>query len=147
MTDALAADFPADDFDQPDEKWFIEDKDRDPTPEFNRQVRFLGMLHNLAPEITATAIPNAAKISDWQRIRRWREGAVAGALDLDLTWRPTRPGDRGCFFAEFKDGQRMPDVDQRRRLNTLTRQGHGCGVYRNAETLIRHLRAAGAPFL
>jgi hypothetical protein len=127
--------------------WFIEPKDKDPTPEFNRQVRFLGMLKNLAPAVSATAIPNAAKISDWQRIRRWREGAVAGALDLDLTWKPTRPGDRGVFFAEFKDKDGMPTVEQRRRLNALYRQGHGCGVYRRAETLLEHLRAAGAPFL
>jgi hypothetical protein len=46
MTDALAADFPADDFNQPDEPWFIEAKDKDSAPEFNRQMLFLSRLHN-----------------------------------------------------------------------------------------------------
>jgi hypothetical protein len=147
MADALAFDFPADDFDQPDEPWFIERKDRDPTPEFNRQMRFLSRLHALAPAVDAIAIPNAAKGSDWERIRRYREGARAGALDLLITWRPTRPDDRGVYFPEFKNGQKMPDRDQRDRLNLHFRQGHGCGVYRRAETLLEHLRAAGAPFL
>ena len=95
----------------------------------------------------AIAIPNAGKSSEWERIRRWREGARAGALDLLLTWTPTKPGDRGVFFAEFKDGTKEPKPAQIERLNLLYRQGHRCGVYRNSMTLLLHLQEAGAPFL
>jgi hypothetical protein len=145
MTEALLLDMPEER--EGDEPWFIEAKDRDPTPEFNRQILFLGRLKTLAPAVTAIAIPNAGKGSDWERIRRWREGACAGALDLLITWAPTRPGDRGVFFAEFKNGEKPPTRVQRDRLNEHYRQGHGCGVYRNADTLLNHLRAAGAPFI
>lgn len=137
--------FPPDDFEEKDQPWFIEPKDKDPDPEIDRQIAFLARLGREAPRVSAVAIPNAGKRSDWERLQRWREGAVAGALDLDLTWKPERPDDRGVFFAEFKDGDGMPTTAQRRRLNRLFKQGHGCGVYRTAATLIAHLRDAGAP--
>jgi hypothetical protein len=146
MADALAADFPADDFDQPDEPWFLEPKDKDPTPELKRQQAFLASIAKRAPTVDVVAIPNAGKATDWERIQRWKEGARAGALDLVISWEPTRAGDRGVFFAEMKDGEEMPTLTQKRRLNKYFRQGHGCGVYRTAATLIEHLRAAGAPF-
>lgn len=128
-----------------DEPWFIEPKDRNPAPELDRQKTFLAMLARLGPACDAVAIPNAGKSTDWERIQRWKEGARAGALDLVVTWAPTRPDDRGVFFPEFKDGQKMPTPAQRDRLNRYFRMGHHCGVYRNPETLIEHLRAAGAP--
>lgn len=130
-----------------DAPWFLEPRDRDPASEFDRQTAFLSKIHRLAPSIDVLAIPNAGKGTDWERVRRWREGARAGALDLKMTWKPTRPGDRGVFFAEMKDGQKMPTKDQRDRLNRYFRQGHGCGVFRKPETLIDHLRRAGAPFI
>jgi hypothetical protein len=130
-----------------DEPWFIESKDRDPLAEFDRQRSFLAKLQRAAPAVDAVAIPNAGRASDWERIRRWNEGARKGALDLVITWKPTRPDDRGVFFPEFKDGQKMPSPAQRERLNRLYRMGHGCGVYRTPGRLIAHLRAAGAPFL
>ena len=129
-----------------DEPWFIEPKDDDPAPELKRQMAFLSMLARLGPACDAVAIPNAGKSSDWERIQRWKEGARAGALDLLITWSVGMPG-HGVFLAEFKDGKKMPTPAQRDRLNTYFRQGHGCGVYRNGETLIAHLRAAGAPIL
>jgi hypothetical protein len=124
-----------------DAPWFIEPKDRDPASEFDRQVAFLSKIHRLAPSIDVLAIPNAGKGSDWERIQRWREGARRGALDLVIAW------NRSVFFAEFKDGQKMPTKDQRERLNRYYRQGHHCGVYRKPDTLIEHLRGLGAPFL
>lgn len=130
-----------------DEPWFIERRDRDPTPEFDRQKLFLKLLKKYAPAVDAVAIPNSGKLTDWERIRRWNEGARRGALDLIMTWKPTKPGDRGVFFAEFKSGDGMPTVDQRERLNSYFRMGHGCGVYRKPETLLVHLYRAGAPFL
>ena len=129
-----------------DEPWFIEPKDKDPTPELDRQVAFLSELGRDAPAIDALAIPNAGRSTDWERLQRWREGARGGALDLVLSWEPTSANDRGIFFAEFKDGQKMPTRAQRDRLNMYFRRGFRCGVYRRPKTLIAHLRDAGAPF-
>lgn len=126
---------------------FVEEKDLDPTPENERQGAFLSLAAKLAPSVDVVAIPNAGKATDWERLERWREGARAGALDLLITWQPTKPGDRGVFFAEFKSGKKMPTPAQRERLNRYHAMGHGCGVYRRKETLLRHLRDAGAPFL
>ncbi len=131
----------------PQEPWFIEKRDMDPRDEFARQTSFLKDLKKLAPAVDAIAIPNAGKSSDWERVRRWREGARAGALDLLITWKPTRPDDRGVFFAEFKDATKMPSPAQVERLNLLFRQGHRCGVFRQPLTLLLHLQEAGAPFL
>lgn len=121
--------------------WFIEPKDKDPASELDRQRTFLSRMKALAPAIDVLAIPNAGKSSDWERIQRWKEGARRGALDLIITW------NRGVMFAEFKDGQKMPTKDQRERLNRYYRMGHHCGVFRNADTLIEHLRSLGAPFI
>lgn len=133
--------FPADDFDEPDAAWFIEPKDKGPRSELQRQTAFLSLMHTMAPSVDVLAIPNAGKSTDWERIQRWKEGARRGALDLIITW------NRGVFFAEFKDGQKMPSKDQRARLNRYFRMGHHCGVYRKPETLIEHLRSIGAPFI
>jgi hypothetical protein len=124
-----------------DEPWFIEPKDSDPTSEAKRQGLFLSRLKVLAPAVDAVAIPNAGKNTDWERIQRWREGARRGALDLVICWKT------GVFFAEFKSGTGMPSPDQRERLNRYYRMGHHCGVYRKPDTLLEHLRAAGAPFI
>jgi hypothetical protein len=127
--------------DAADEPWFIEPKDKDPASEIKRQLLFLSRLKILAPAVDALAIPNAGKSTDWQRIQRWREGARRGALDLVITWKTD------VFFAEFKDGDGMPSKDQRERLNRYYRMGHKCGVYRNPDTLLEHLRGLGAPFI
>jgi hypothetical protein len=121
--------------------WFIEPKDKDPASEFDRQRAFLSKIHRLAPSIDVLAIPNAGRGTDWQRVRRYNEGARRGALDLIITW------NRSVMFAEFKDGQKMPTRDQRERLDRYDRQGHHCGVFRKPETLIERLRELGAPFL
>lgn len=124
-----------------DAPWFLEPRDDDPAPEFDRQRAFVNQMARIAPSIDVLAIPNAGKSSDWERLRRHAEGARRGALDLIITW------NRGVMFAEFKDGKGMPTKDQRERLNRYYRQGHHCGVYRKPETLIAHLRSLGAPFL
>jgi hypothetical protein len=133
--------------DTADEPWFIEEKDRNPASELQRQTSFLALLARLAPAVDALAIPNAGKSTDWERVQRWKEGARRGALDLVITWQPTRAGDRGVFFAEWKNGTEMPSPAQRDRLNWYFRNGFNCGVFRKPETLIEHLRVAGAPFI
>lgn len=142
---AIAALFPEDDLDQPDEPWFIELKDRSPASEIRRQKTFIDIMAQLAPGVDVVAIPNAGKSSDWERLQRWREGARRGALDLIITWEPTCQGDRGICFAEFKDGKKPPSREQRDRLNRYWRMGHACGVFRTAETLIGYLRDRGCP--
>lgn len=127
--------------------FYIEPKGRSPASEFARQRAFLSYMARNAPAVDVLAIPNAGRGTDWERVRRWQEGARRGALDLVITWRPTRPDDRGVFFVEFKDKDGMPSPAQRDRLNWYARNGFGCGVYRTAERLVDHLRVAGAPFV
>lgn len=124
-----------------DVAWFIEPKDRDPASEFTRQTRFLAMLARQAPAVKARAFANGGKRTEWEKVRKWREGMVAGSLDLVIRW------NHGTFWAEFKDGKGMPSAAQIDELNSLTRDGFRCGVYRTPETLLAHLRDAGAPFL
>lgn len=138
--------FPADDFAQPDSPWFCEKKDRSPISEFARQSAFVAWMRKNAPHVIVYAVPNGARLTDWQKIRRWREGAVDGASDLVVLWAPQEPWEPGrCFIAEFKDGTKMPDKAQREFLNRLYRAGVPCGVYRNGRTLVEALKAAGAP--
>lgn len=119
---------------------FAEATDNDPRPEIDRQRHFLALMAVLGPTVDCLAIPNAGKATEWERIQRWKEGARAGALDLQMTW-----AVRGIFFAEFKNGKKGPSSAQIDRLNRYHEQGHPCGLYRTAETLIAHLREAGAP--
>lgn len=135
LTDA----FPTDDFNLADEPWFIEPKDHLPATEFQRQATFVKMMASLAPTADVLAIPNASRASDWERLRRHREGARKGALDLIVTW------NRGVAFVEFKDGQKMPFAAQRERLNRYFRMGHHCGVFRRPETAVEWLRGLGCP--
>lgn len=125
---------------------FIEPKDASPLPEISRQRAFLSVMATIAPAVDCLAIPNASKATDWERIQRWKEGARGGALDLIISWAPSS-NSRGIFYAEFKNGRKMPTPAQRARLNMYHRQGHHCGVYRTADPLVAHLRDAGAPFI
>jgi hypothetical protein len=122
--------------------WPIDQKDKDPASEEARQVRFLGAAKIICPGVSIFAVPNGGKRSQWAAMKARREGMRAGVLDLVCTW----PG-RGVAFLEFKNGTEMPDANQRDRLNMLMRQGHHCGVFRSAETALRFLRDAGAPFI
>jgi hypothetical protein len=132
-----------------DEPWFCEPKDRDPAPEIDRQGLFLSRLLHMAPSCHVIAVPNAGRRSNWEALQRHREGMRGGALDLVITWKRNwdLPGDNGVYFAEFKNGTKMPSQAQRDELNLLYRQGHHCGVYRKPDTLLAHLKAAGAPFI
>lgn len=136
---ASAFDLPEDDFDRPDEPWFMQGYDDEPASEFERQRAFVNRMRRDAPGVIVFAVPNGGRQSDWQKVRRFNEGAIAGALDLVIVW------NRGVFFAEFKDGRGKPSKAQIVMLNELYRQGHRCGVYRTAAKLIEHLREAGCP--
>jgi hypothetical protein len=133
------AHIPEVDFEAPDEPWFIEAKDKDPRDEFARQAAFVAFMRKHSRAIVY-AVPNGGRLTDWQKLRRQREGQVAGALDLEIKWAGGR-----CFCAEFKDGQKMPFRAQRQMLNALHRAGIPCGVYRTPATLVAHLRALGCP--
>ncbi len=147
MSNALAMpgdNFPADNFDAPDEPWFIQAKDRDLADEFARQSAFVNFMRKHSGA-NVYAVGNGGRFTEWQKVRRWREGVVTGALDLEIKWLPIRAGDRGLFVAEFKDGQKMPFRAQRDMLNTHFRMRVPCGVYRTAAVLVEHLRALGCP--
>lgn len=126
-------------YDEPDEPWFIEPRDKSPASEIQRQAAFLKSLRQIAPGCIAFAVPNAAKRTRWAAQRARKEGMVAGALDLVILW----PG--GSAYPEFKNGKEVPTPEQRRMLNRLYRAGHHTGVFRNAVTLLEHLREWGAP--
>lgn len=121
--------------------WWIDPKDADPRDELARQSSFIRDAHIICPAVDIFAVPNAGKRSRWAAHKAKREGLTAGVLDLVCTW----PG--GVAFLEFKDGTKMPDANQRDRLNLLTRQGHICGVFRQEKSALEFLRRNGAPFI
>lgn len=125
-----------------DEPWHIDPKDADPRDELKRQSAFLRDAKMICPGVDIFAVPNAAKRSQWAVNKAKREGLTAGVLNLVATWR-----DGGCAFLEFKDGKKMPDENQRDRLNMLMRQGHHCGVFRQERSALEFLRRCGAPFI
>ncbi|GLI99148.1 hypothetical protein [Sphingobium sp. BS19] len=128
--------------DEQDEAWHIDPRDEDPRDEIARQSAFLRDAKFLCPKVDIFAVPNAGKRSQWAAGKAKREGMVAGVLDLVATW----PG-AGVAFLEWKDGSKMPDDNQRERLNRYVRQGHHCGVFRQEQSALTFLRDCGAPFL
>lgn len=122
--------------------WWIDPKDADPRSEEKRQTAFLRLAKALCPAVDIFAVPNGAKRSQWEAAKAKREGVKAGALDLVCTW-----ANGGVAFIEMKSGTRMPDANQRERLNRLTRQSHLCGVFRQEKSAIDFLRCNGAPFI
>lgn len=136
---ASLPDFPADDFEAPDEPWFSEPRDKLPESEFKRQRAVVSHIRKHAPGCFVVAVPNGSKDSDWTALRKHGEGVVAGMTDLIILW------NHGALFAEMKGGQTPVDKRQRAVLNRLHRLGFRCGVYRTKETLLAHLREAGAP--
>lgn len=139
MTDIFASLLIEDDVDL---GWWIDPKDADPRDEITRQSAFIRDAKILCPAVDIVAIPNAAKRSQWAARKAKREGMVAGALDMFCTWHCG-----GVAFLEFKDGTKMPDANQRDRLNLYTRQGHLCGVFRQETSALEFLRRHGAPFI
>lgn len=127
--------------DGPDEPWFIEAKDKDPRSEEKRQLAFLNAARTICPAVVIWSVPNAGKRSQWEVNKAKREGMKSGALDLTCTWAG------GVAFIEFKNGFEMPSTNQREMLNSLYRQGHPCGVFRQEDTALRFLRNCGAPFI
>ena len=137
--DAFAALLEEDDRDL---DWWIDPKDADPRDELARQSAFIRDANIICPAVDIFAVPNAAKRSEWAARKAKREGLKAGALDLVCTW-----AMGGVAFLEFKDGVKMPDKNQRDRLNMYVRQGHLCGVFRQEKSALEFLRRHGAPFI
>lgn len=122
--------------------WWIDPKDADPRDELTRQSAFIRDAKIICPAVNIFAVPNAGKRSQWAARKAKREGLTAGVLDLVCTW-PMG----GVAFLEWKDGTKMPDENQRDRLNLYTRQGHLCGVFRQETSALEFLRRHGAPFI
>lgn len=134
--------FPSDDFSAvPTIGWYEDPKDKDSRPEIDRQCAFLRDLKLIAPAVTAWAVPNAAKRSQWAAMQAKREGMRAGALDLTLVW------NRGCAFMEWKDGKGDLTDNQEDMLKLLVRAGHHCGLFRQERSGLAWLRSIGAPFM
>jgi hypothetical protein len=129
-------------FEEPegDEPWFSEPVDTDPRSEFVRQQTFVNYMRKNAPAAMVVAVPNGSNDSDWVKLNKWREGAVAGMTDLAIFW------NHGVFLPEFKGGKTTIRPKQRDVLNLLYRMGFRTGVYRQPATLVAHLVDAGCPF-
>jgi hypothetical protein len=127
--------------DAEDLPWHIDPKDKDPRPEEKRQLAFLRDARILCPGVNIFSVPNGGRRTQWEINKAKREGMKSGALDLVATW------NRGVAFLEFKNGTDQPTSNQRDQLNTLYRQGHHCGVFRQEQSALEFLRSAGAPFI
>jgi hypothetical protein len=121
--------------------WHIDPRDKDPRSEEKRQLAFLRDARILCPAVNIFAVPNAGRRTQWEVNKAKREGMKSGALDLVCTW------NRGVAFLEFKNGTDLPSPNQREQLNTLYRQGHHCGVFRQEQSALDFLRSIGAPFI
>lgn len=141
MADALAADFPADDFEEPlDPGIYVEPKDHGPASEGDRQAAFVATMRLTARECRVTAVPNGAKRTRWEAAKARREGMAAGEPDTGVTWEGA-PTAR----IEFKNGREMPRQSQIDVLNWYHRRGHPVAVCRTAEGAMRWLASIGAP--
>ncbi len=123
----------------PEPQFFVEPGDKLPASEDQRQRTFLAMLKKQAPGVFAMAMPNAGKRSDWERLQRWREGAVKGAPDLVCCW------NYGTAWLEFKSGTGSLSDAQKVLLNRLNGLGHCVAMVRRPETALRLLAEWGAP--
>jgi len=130
-----------DDLEEHDLPWHIDPKDKDPRSEEKRQLAFLNAVRIICPAVNVFAVPNAAKRTQWEVNKAKREGMKSGALDVVCTC------TGGVAFLEFKNGHEPPTPNQRDQLNTLYRQGHHCGVFRQEQSALEYLRSIGAPFI
>jgi hypothetical protein len=120
-------------------RFFVEPRDKQSATELQRQQTFLAMLKRCAPSVFAMAMPNAGKRSDWERVQRWKEGAVKGAPDLVCCW------NYGTAWLEFKSGTGALSSAQKDLLNRLHAIGHRVAMVRRPETALRLLAEWGAP--
>ena len=132
-------DITEDPLDEPDLDWFHEPRDKKPASEYQRQRTFLASIARLAPGAIVWAVPNGSKDTDWQRMRKTKEGARAGVPDLTIVW------SGGCAFIEMKGGQTPVSKPQRAMLNRLYRAGQHCGVFRDPFLALDYLRSVGCP--
>lgn len=141
MTDALAIDFPADDFEEPlDPGIYVEPKDRSTASEDDRQSAWVAMMRRTAHACRVIAVPNGARRSRWEAAKARREGMMAGEPDTSVTWAAA-----ATARIEWKNGREMPRPDQIAALNWYHRRGHPVAVCRTAEGAMRWLASLGAP--
>lgn len=119
--------------------FYIEPKDRDPAGEDTRQRGVVSMLRRRGVHVHHN--PQSGRRSDYERTTLHRNGAIAGVADLSIHWRG------GTYYAEMKDGTKMPSRAQVEFLNDMTRLGIPCGVHRSWATLEAALIAAGCPIV
>ena len=119
--------------------FFQEPRDKNPASEQQRQATFLALLKSCAPGVFTMALPNGGKRSDWERLQRWKEGAVRGAPDLVCCW------NYGTAWLEWKSGTGTLSPAQKELLNRLHNLGHRVAMVRKPETALRLLAEWGAP--
>lgn len=117
--------------------FFIEQKDRDPASELERQVSFRQQCRIHLPHVMLAAIPNAGKRGQKALNQARSEGALWGMVDM-LAMAP-----RKIAFLEWKAGRTDPAPHQIEIMNRLTRMGFATGVFRTADSAIAFLRREG----
>lgn len=109
---------------------------RAPGPkEIDIQAGFRARLRYAAPQVSAVAIPNAARRTQWAAMQAKREGMATGFPDMMVL----APGGR-IGFLEFKTSAGRVSVAQTEWLERLTRFGFACAVVRSIDEAVQFLR-------
>lgn len=106
------------------------------------QTRLRSRMRSLAPRVRLVATPNGGRDSDWQRLRKIREGMSPGFPDLTAIAEP-----RLVAFLEIKAKAGSLSSEQINWLNFLHSAGFPCGCFRSVETAVAFLRRHDFPFI
>lgn len=110
--------------------------------EIDIQAGFRARLRYVAPAVSAVAIPNAAKRSQWAAMQAKREGMSAGFPDVMCLW-----GGGGICFIEFKSAAGRLSDNQTDWIARLDQRGFRVAVARSIDEAVAFLRDCGAPVM
>ena len=115
----------------------IDPRDKDASPEDDRQGAFVSRVKKQAPHLTVVAILNGERRGQWALNLARKLGAAWGFPDVMVLG-----AGRVCFL-EFKNGTDSPPQHQIDRLNWLWRNSFPVGVFRRPDTAWQFLCERG----
>ncbi len=125
---------------KPTPRFLVEDPDKNPGTEIQRQATFRKLMARLAPAVTVYANTNGTHIASLAgRARANREGRTIGAPDLTLFW------NHGVAWIEFKAGKGSLKPAQIEFCNKLADDGHHVACFRDPINAVDWVRSLGAP--
>lgn len=110
--------------------------------EIDIQAGFRARLRYVAPAVSAVAVPNAAKRSQWAAMQAKREGMSAGFPDVMCLW-----AGGGICFIEFKSAAGRLSDNQTDWIARLEQRGFRVAVARSIDEAVAFLRDCGAPVM